>query len=519
MPDQMTFYKPYTGNVYVPDLGGVSPEELAFAMSRFSRSTDDLATSLTKVRSYQGDKKVEFFLENYHSYGHASIGDQAPVVFAVQNVSMLSIFVIWQMLELVAGQERSSRYQPFKKTGFSFCDSAGDGGPLPINYCDLGFTVYSKLHTALLESFRQRYPDQRFKDEGGWMDRTTLAGKLKKDPADISGSELQEANEKQADRIRRARAFDIARYLLPLATNTNACYIMSARNAERVISQLLSHEELPELQFIGQELLSKLTEGDTAIAPTLLKYAGYNNSLVSRHDHLYEIARSLGITQRINQSTPTSARVYIPQQEFPLLNIAARLLYPHCTCGWEQLTIYLKDCGPKMWDKIIDAGGWLREAKEDFPRAARGSEITVEFEMDIGAARDMNRHRGCWKQYQWFTFGSLGWDMGDQTEVTAAGFHKEFTNACSAMYNRSNIYALPLAGLIRGVYHMSWPQFIYITELRSGPAGHFAYRHLTQQMLDSLATSSPDMHKHLTARINPDQYRFTRYELDNFFVR
>ena len=43
------------------------------------------------------------------------------------------------------------------------------------------------------------------------------------------------------DRTLRARAFDISRYLLPLAANTSLGEIVNARTLENQVSHLLSH--------------------------------------------------------------------------------------------------------------------------------------------------------------------------------------------------------------------------------------------------------------------------------------
>ena len=42
------------------------------------------------------------------------------------------------------------------------------------------------------------------------------------------------------ERTLRARAFDLSRYLLPLATNTSLGQIVSARTLENQVSRLLS---------------------------------------------------------------------------------------------------------------------------------------------------------------------------------------------------------------------------------------------------------------------------------------
>src|SRR5262249_44122837 len=53
------------------------------------------------------------------------------------------------------------------------------------------------------------------------------------------------------ERTLRARAFDISRYLLPLATNTSLGEIVSARTLEAQISHLLSHTH-GEVRQLGQ---------------------------------------------------------------------------------------------------------------------------------------------------------------------------------------------------------------------------------------------------------------------------
>ena len=52
------------------------------------------------------------------------------------------------------------------------------------------------------------------------------------------------------ERTLRARAFDISRYLLPLATNTSLGQIVNARTLETQIARLLSHTH-PEVRHLG----------------------------------------------------------------------------------------------------------------------------------------------------------------------------------------------------------------------------------------------------------------------------
>src|SRR2546430_4065352 len=55
------------------------------------------------------------------------------------------------------------------------------------------------------------------------------------------------------ERTLRARAFDVARYLLPLATNTSLGQIVNARTLETQVSRLLSNEHA-EVRELGERL-------------------------------------------------------------------------------------------------------------------------------------------------------------------------------------------------------------------------------------------------------------------------
>ena len=58
------------------------------------------------------------------------------------------------------------------------------------------------------------------------------------------------------DRTLKARAFDVARYLLPLATNTSLGQIVNARTLETQVSRLLSHP-MAEVRDLGRNCATR----------------------------------------------------------------------------------------------------------------------------------------------------------------------------------------------------------------------------------------------------------------------
>src|ERR1051326_4403210 len=92
-----------------------------------------------------------------------------------------------------------------------------------------------------------------------------------------------EMKQEAYERTLRARAFDISRYLLPLATNTSLGEIVNARTLESQVSHLLSHTHA-ELRDLGErmkraattaaynvshESLQKLVQEIQAVSPEL----------------------------------------------------------------------------------------------------------------------------------------------------------------------------------------------------------------------------------------------------------
>src|SRR5260370_23042634 len=78
------------------------------------------------------------------------------------------------------------------------------------------------------------------------------------------------------ERTLRARAFDISRYLLPLATNTSLGEIVNARTLESQFSHLLSHTH-KEIRHLGE----------------LLKQAATSAAYNVNHDSLPNLAESI----------------------------------------------------------------------------------------------------------------------------------------------------------------------------------------------------------------------------------
>ena len=102
---------------------GVEPEILAYAMAKYSRSALSMKESLREISQQKAEKFLNTF---YFQYGHRSIADLAHIALAIERLSILAAIAVadeqrWD------GQERSTRYQDFKKRGFTMMASIFDG--------------------------------------------------------------------------------------------------------------------------------------------------------------------------------------------------------------------------------------------------------------------------------------------------------------------------------------------------------------------------------------------------------
>jgi thymidylate synthase ThyX len=136
-----------------------------------------------------------------------------------------------------------------------------------------------------------------------------------------------------------------------------------------------------------------------------------------------------------------------------------------------------------------------------------GQQFRFDILMDIGGFRDMHRHRRCIQIGQEFTTAH-GYET--PAEVNAAGATEKYrstmqrtaeavaqlTQARSPEPQESSQYAIPLAFRKRTLFKMDFAEVVYISELRTTPAGHWSYRNVAFAMYEAVAKKYPDLGKY-----------------------
>src|ERR1035437_8489573 len=212
---------------------GVEPEIQAYAMARYSRSSLSMKEALKEITLQKAAKFLNTF---YFQYGHRSIADLAHIALAVEKLSILAAIVVadeqrWD------GQERSTRYQDFRKSGY-FVPDFGDVRVGASGRVEAGFRSARELYRETIDSLFAEYE--------------SLSQRMFEYLASIT-PKPDDLKQEGYERTLRARAFDISRYLLPLAANTSLGEIVNARTLESQVSHLLSHTH-KEVRHLGELL-------------------------------------------------------------------------------------------------------------------------------------------------------------------------------------------------------------------------------------------------------------------------
>jgi thymidylate synthase ThyX len=450
------------------------PEKLAYALARYSRSPDSIYESVEWVRTHDSSKFLESF---YFQYGHASIADLGHLALCFEGVSEIAAIEL-EDEQLWDGQARSSRYQDFSISGFVTPPELSSEQAAAYRAAgDRLLAAYRDVHAKVLESLTEQLP---------------------------------RPDSMKPDAYRRnltARAFDVARYLLFLGIPTGVGQVTSIRTLEKQIRRLKA-SEYEEVRQLGAEAAESCSLpplcawGDgphEPTAPTLAKYVEPDAYPLEARCELKEWAR---------QNLPAAPDrlcepVELTKTREPLAGIAATLLYSVTTWPFKELAALVADWSTARQSEILDVALRSRSRRDELLREFRGGPYAFDFCIDIGAYRDMHRHRRCHQTRQAFT-----WDLGFARpaaleQAGVAGLYdkalEEAATAASQLPGSNSHYLLPFAAKGRFLFQMDFAEAEYIAKLRSGVKGHFSYRDVAWRMKTEMDRVEPELGKYIEA--------------------
>jgi thymidylate synthase ThyX len=472
---------------------GADPEVLAYAMAKYSRSSLSMKESLKELNEQKAEKFLNTF---YFQYGHRSIADLAHVAMAIEKLSLLAAIALvdeqrWD------GQERSTRYQDYKKASY-YVPDFGDDLDAVHRYraeIDALFAAYELVSEDVFRYLCSITPR----------------------PEDMKAEAYE--------RTLRARTFDVSRYLLPLATNTSLGQIVNARTLENQVSRLLSDEHaeikhlgvllknaakdpawmvnhpkfdwfMLELRLANEELWREaipILRREVKASPTLVKYAEASAYQMETRKVLRQAAAEL-----LKKAPIASAPLVDLLEDEPLeIELATTLLYEHCHYSYRQVRQAVESLTAVRRNEIIALGTAHRGSHDELLRAfCAGQKFRFDILQDIGGYRDMHRHRRCTQIGQGFATAH-GYDT--PKEVIASGAKRTFDDAmqraaeAAARWSGTDSaeYVIPLAYRKRTLFKMDLAEVVYISELRTKPEGHISYRRVAYAMYQETIKRCP----------------------------
>ena len=513
---------------------GADPEVQAYGMAKYSRSALSMRESLAEINNQKAEKFLNTF---YFQYGHRSIADLAHVAFAIERLSILAATVAvdeprWD------GQERSTRYQDFQSSGYYVPDFGDDAAARSLyrETIDHLFSEYRNFSTQMFDYLRDRTPrPEEMKQEA--YERTLRARAFDLSryflplAANTSLGQIVSARtlENQVSRLLSHTHAEVRRLgeLLRKAAQEPAYDVNEAKVRELLKS--FESEGVPSDQTKGVilsggapragvegPLLSHLHDfllRPVRVAPTLMKYADPNQYEIETRRELKAAAAEL-LSPLPIADAPT---VDLLDDEPLEIELAATLLYQHSHHSYRQIRDVVTGLSPAQRDEIIDLGVRHRGRHDEVARPfCSGQQFRFDILMDIGGFRDMHRHRRCVQIVQDYTTAH-GYDM--PVEITEAGLAGRYESvmeraraAAAQLATRpvseaqaghpqaeteaQSQYVIPMAFRKRTLFKMDFAEALYISELRTGAAGHFSYRNVAFAMYEAVAQRHPALAKY-----------------------
>ena len=469
MPDT-----PHADRRRVVVVAPMPPEKSAYALARYSRSPDSVVDSLAWVRGHSSEK----FLDSYYfQYGHASIADLGHLVFCFEGVSELAAIEI-EDEQLWDGQAKSSRYQDFSK-GRIVVPGELRGTPALATYQEAAsglLGAYLDLHSSLRDHLSAAHPKPPSMKLGAY--RRTIG----------------------------ARAFDVARYLLFAGISTNVGQVTSIRTLEKQMRRM-GVSDYAEVRSLAREMHDACASPPACgldedlpiepVAPTLAKYADPDRAQA----RAIERVRSWAL-QNFDPGTyerPTDIDLVEPGD--PLDEIAATWLYAVTGHPFRVILETVSSWSRARRLEVLEAALQGRNRREDLMRPFNsGYGFIFDIVCDLGAYRDLHRHRRCQQIRQQFA-DNLGYER--PALLDAAGVRAKFDEALLAakqareavrvVSEPASRYLLPFAARCRSLFKMDFAEVEYIARVRSGVKGHFSYRKVAWEMRERVIEAAPEL--------------------------
>jgi len=493
------------------------PEVIGALCSRASRAKDDLRLAFLKefvkpfineggeysdalkglidfLHKYPAElifsnpKARDFYITWLAQFGDDSIAQMGGTHLIYTGISQLAIKQIEDMRVGIAPIEKSTRYVDYStKIGDSYryyTDPTLEDMGLMGEYksaMDNLFDTYTLLLAEYVEFLKKKYPNE---DE----------------------------------KLLRTKAFDTVRLILPVSTLSQLALFSNGQAFEYMVNRCLDHK-LGEVRWTSRRAVQELGR----VIPAFLRRvdtedaANYRKYMSGKGERARKALKDAGFSEERIPCDGPSARLleYDPDGENKII---AGLVYGETHEPFDSLLKKVSKMPIEAKEKILDGALNGRKAKYyKIPRAFENANLSFEIMMNIGAWRDLHRHRMHTQMRQRFSIYN-GFDVPEG--LKEAGLDGKFVSAiqkAEEVFKKiaekdEDIaqYCCTLAHRVRFVQFQNMRSFFWEAELRTIPQGHPDYRKIEQEKIRIVDKIYPLIAKHLL--VDMEQYDFARRE-------
>ncbi|MEX0649500.1 MAG: FAD-dependent thymidylate synthase [Candidatus Andersenbacteria bacterium] len=320
------------------------------------------------------------------------------------------------------------------------------------------------------------------------------------------------------------KAFDTLRGLLPVSTLSQVAFFGNGQAFEYAVTRSLKHP-LGEVRWAGEQTYEELY----SVTPSFLRRVkdeerkhiadSYQEYLAGRSTRMAPIAEKvLSDTSRAGKQFDAPNVELVEYDKSGEDKVIAGILYTadgnHAS--WNEALAAVAKMSTKAKRQAIATYLSGRDQRwQKVGRAFENTYVRFELAMNIGAWRDLHRHRMLTQQRQLFTT-THGYDL--PPEIQDAGLAEEFTSAidkAARVFKKieqhdvySAQYAIPMAYRVQFQQWKNLRECFWEMELRTIPEGHPDYRVIEQMKFKLLQNTFPLITEHM--HVNLENYDFAR---------
>jgi len=425
-----------------------------------------------------------FVDEHGVKYGHSSLRDSGTIRICFEGVSQRATKFLEAARE-GAYQEQSTRALPFTVENL--------GMPLEVRetefekrflyFGEKASKLYSEIQNSAIDYLNFEYAH--------------LREEANKELNNVTGEKTARLTEGEWNGVIGAKAFDIARSLLPQYMTTSLGMTLTARRFQDMLTEWQS-SEFEEMRVLGRAAQIEAMN----VMPTLMKHGNpsdfyaqlpqrrrnLNFRFVTSRDIPYE---NLPIKSKLIASTPDLEDLVLASILFNGSDSSHSL---------EELKQIVSKLSFEQRREIAISQFEGKQSYELVPKTMEIGAVIFERTYDIGAYRDLHRQRGDRQQiapYTTFAYhmpgeiSKLGGNLESRFHGVARDAKRLYTDLKSAgMHSVAECVPI-MANLIMHVVTKDPVQCFYEAPLRTQAAGVDSYRLIERQEIHQLLTLMP----------------------------